>query len=59
MEPFYPKGKKESSNKTIRLPDDLIHRIEEIMKTRNTSFSAIVTQCCEYALDHMENNKEE
>ncbi len=51
---FKVKEKSDSSNKTVRLPNDLIERLEELAKDKNLSFSGIVTQCCEYALDNLE-----
>ena len=59
MEKFIPKGRTESSNKTIRMPDELINRIEEVMKEKDQSFSAIVNQCCVFALDHMDQERKE
>lgn len=46
--------KVESSNKTIRLPNDLIEQLESIAAENDVSFNQVVTQCCQYALDHME-----
>ncbi|MBQ6896375.1 MAG: hypothetical protein IJN69_04125 [Oscillospiraceae bacterium] len=52
--PFRIEGKGESSNKTVRLPNDLICRLETVAQEKNLSFSAIVIQCCEYALENLE-----
>jgi len=52
--PFRVTGKSEASNKTVRLPNDLIDRLEEVAKDKNLSFSAMIIQCCEYALEHLE-----
>ena len=45
--------KSESSNKTIRMPNALIDRLEEVAKDQDVSFSKLVIQCCEYALGQM------
>lgn len=50
---FVVKEKQESSNKTIRLPNDLIQRLEALAQEKNLSFSGIIIQCCEYALGDM------
>lgn len=45
--------KNESSNKTIRMPNDMIERLEQIAQEKDVSFSQLVIQCCEYALGRM------
>lgn len=45
--------KNESSNKTIRMSNDLIERLEQVAQEKDVSFSQLVIQCCEYALGHM------
>ena len=48
-----------SSNKTIRMPDSLIEKLEFLAAKHDISFNQLVVQCCEYALDNMiENNKQ-
>ena len=47
-------AKKESENKTIRFPLDLINRIEKALVGKDATFSAFVIQACEYALENME-----
>lgn len=47
-------NKKESENKTIRFPLDLIEKIEKSITNKNVTFSKFVIQACEYALDNME-----
>ena len=41
------------SNRTVRLPDELIDRLNEIATEANISFNRLVVQCCEYALDNL------
>lgn len=46
--------KKETENKTIRFPLELITKIEQALVGKNATFSAFVIQACEYALNDME-----
>ena len=48
--------KPKSSNRTIRMPDDLIDRIGLISTEKGISFNQLVIQCCEYALAHLQDN---
>lgn len=50
--------KKETDNKTIRFPLDLIHRIEKAIRGKDISFSRFVILACEYALKNMDAEKE-
>lgn len=46
--------KPQNSNKTIRMPDELIDRLQKVADANDISFNQLVVQCCEYALDHQE-----
>ena len=46
--------RKETENKSIRFPVDLINRIEKTIVGKDVSFTAFVIQACEYVLDNME-----
>ncbi len=46
--------RKETENKTIRFPIELLERIESAIKGNDVTFSGFVIQACEYALDNME-----
>lgn len=46
--------KHEATNKTIRMPNDLIESLEKVANEKELSFSALVVQCCQYALNDME-----
>ena len=48
--------KKETENKTIRFPLELIEKIEQAIKNKNVTFSRFVIQACEYALENLEPN---
>ncbi len=43
----------QKSNKTIRMPNELIDRLQTIADQNQISFNQLVVQCCEYALDDM------
>ena len=42
-----------SSNKTIRMPDELINDLQKLADLNDISFNQVVVQCCEYALENM------
>ena len=46
-----------SSNRTVRMPDELIDRIGKLANDKGISFNQLVIQCCEFALEHL-NDKE-
>lgn len=46
--------KRESENKTIRFPLELINQINQAIERNDVSFSNFVIQACQYALDNME-----
>ena len=43
----------QKSNKTIRMPNELIDRLQKIADQNNISFNQLVVQCCVYALNDM------
>lgn len=51
--------KKETENKTIRFPIQLIEDIEKAIKNKNVTFSRFVIQACEYALNNIEDKKKD
>lgn len=46
----------EYENKSLRLPKDLIEKVQTLANENQMSFNKVVIQCIEYALDHTENN---
>lgn len=46
--------KPSSSNKTIRMPDYLIEKLEMLAAQHDISFNQLVVQCCIYSLDNLE-----
>lgn len=47
-----------SSNKTIRMPDSLIEKMEKLAAVHDISFNQLVVQCCEYALENLDKSKQ-
>lgn len=44
----------EYENKSLRLPTDLITKVQKLANDNALSFNKVVIQCIEYSLDHME-----
>lgn len=44
----------EYENKSLRLPKDLIDKVQDLATKNSLSFNKVVIQCIEYALDNME-----
>ena len=44
----------EYENKSIRLPVDLIEKVQCLANDNNISFNKVVIQCIEYALSHID-----
>ena len=49
--------RKETENKTVRFPVELIEKIYEAIQQKDVTFSGFVLQACEYALENMESNE--
>lgn len=45
--------KTEYVNKTFRLEKTLVERLSKCSTEHNISVNSLVSQCCEYALNHM------
>ena len=50
-------NRKESENKTIRFPVELIDRIDKAIVNQDVTFSSFVIQACECALNDMDTSK--
>ena len=48
--------RKETENKTIRFPLELIKRIDDVIKDKDVSFSGFVIQACNYALQELDSD---
>lgn len=46
--------KMEYTNKTFRMPSDLVNELETLAQNKEVSLNQLVIQCCRYALDHLE-----
>ena len=46
--------RKETENKTVRFPVEMISRIQKIMIAKDVSFTGFVLQACEYVLDELD-----
>lgn len=47
--------KAEHVNKTFRMPLDLVKKLEKLAQEKQVSLNNLVIQCCEYALENVEN----
>ena len=47
----------EYTNKTFRIPSELVKAMETIAQEQNISLNNLVVQCCEYALSNMHPNE--
>lgn len=45
--------KPEMANKTFRLPVELIKHLETVAQQKGVSVNNLVVQCCQYALDNL------
>lgn len=52
-------NRKETENKTIRFPMQLIEQIDRVIENQDVTFSSFVIQACEYALENMDTDPEE
>ncbi|MBQ9895096.1 MAG: hypothetical protein IJM38_06860 [Ruminococcus sp.] len=53
------RDKPSASNKTIRMPDVLIEKLEKLAAKHDISFNQLVVQCCEYAIDNLKDVPEQ
>ena len=51
---FKPDKRKETLNKTIRFPKELVDKIEKQVAENDSYFSTFVIQACEYAVNELE-----
>ena len=50
--------KAEFVNKTFRVEKSLLERLESIAQKEKVSLNTLVVQCCEYALEHMNDTQD-
>lgn len=53
MAEFNIKKRVESFNKTIRLPEDIIEKVEKIANDNNISFNRVILEMIKFSLDNM------
>lgn len=46
--------KTEYTNKTFRLPLELVQKLEKLAVAKDVSLNNLVVQCCEFALENLE-----
>ena len=46
-----------SSNRTVRMPDELIEKLSMLSNDKGISSNQLVIQCCEFALEHLVEDK--
>ena len=49
--------KPEYVNKTFRMPRELVQELESVAQQKDVSLNQLVTQCCQYALDHLDTDE--
>ena len=47
-------NKPEMVNKTFRLPQELVQKLQTVAQNKGISLNNLVAQCCEYALKNIE-----
>ncbi len=53
MAEFNIKKRIESYNKTIRLPENIITKVEQVANENNISFNRVILEMIEFSLDNM------
>lgn len=48
--------KQEYSNRTFRFPVELLEELKMLASNKNLSLNQIVMQCCEYALNNLDDD---
>ena len=56
---FKVKKVEDSVNRTIRFPKSLLERMCLISQQEEVSLNSFVIQCCEYALENMQENSQQ
>ena len=49
--------KAEHVNKTFRMPQELVRKMEILAQNKQISLNNLVVQCCEYALENLNEDK--
>ncbi len=61
MEMFKIENELKSANiaRTVRFTEPLFEKLNDLAQEHNISFNLLVLQCCKYALENMDEGKEE
>ncbi len=50
--------KQEYENRTFRLPVELLEQLNKLASDKNISLNQLVVQCCEYAIDNLDDSEQ-
>jgi predicted HicB family RNase H-like nuclease len=50
-------NKPEYTNKTFRMPLELVQELQKTAQTKDVSLNYLVIRCCEYALENFKNKE--
>ena len=50
--------KQEYENRTFRLPVELLEQLNKLSADKNISLNQLVVQCCEYAIDNLDDSEQ-
>ena len=56
---FKVKKGEDTVNKTFRLPEALVNKMAKIAQSEGVSLNNFVTQCCKYALEHLQQSNDD
>lgn len=45
--------KLEMTNKTFRMPVELVEQLSKVAQQKKVSLNSLIVQCCEYALENL------
>lgn len=56
---FKVRHTEETTNRTFRFPKSLLDKMSSIAQKENVSLNSFVVQCCEYAIDNLQESEKE
>ncbi|MFQ7292830.1 MAG: YlcI/YnfO family protein [Monoglobales bacterium] len=56
---FKVRHTEETTNRTFRFPKSLLDKMSAIAQKENVSLNSFVVQCCEYAIDNLQESEKE
>ncbi|MBQ9120621.1 MAG: toxin-antitoxin system HicB family antitoxin [Lachnospiraceae bacterium] len=51
--------KQEYANRTFRLPVELLEELSKLAAEKNISLNQLIVQCCEFAIENIDEESEE